>query len=121
MVFSDASFASDLRDSKSTSGGIVTLVGPNTFVPITWVCKKQGAISHSSTEAEIIALDALLRMEGIPSLVLWENVIDTLYPQQKSTAQRAGGDPCSTPLNSIQQMLSTIDYVPPSLPPTTHF
>ena len=37
-LFSDASFAGDLRDSKSTSGGILCLVGPNTFVPINWVC-----------------------------------------------------------------------------------
>ena len=28
-------------------------------------------MSHSSTEAEIISLDAGLRMDGIPSLDLW--------------------------------------------------
>ena len=54
----DASFAADLRDSKSTTGSLLFLVGPNTFVPVTWLCKKQTAVSHSSTEAEIIALDA---------------------------------------------------------------
>ena len=78
VIFSDASFAADLRDSKSTTGGLVCLVGPNTFVTLTWMCKKQGAISHSSTEAEIIALDALTRMEGLPGLVLWEAIIDVL-------------------------------------------
>merc|ERR1712078_223024 len=78
LSFSDASFAADLQDSKSTSGGFIAIVGPHTFVPITWLCKKQGAISHSSTEAEIIALDALLRMEGIPCLQLWECIVDTL-------------------------------------------
>ena len=40
-LFSDASFAGDLRDSKSTSGGMLVLVGPATFVPISWLCKKQ--------------------------------------------------------------------------------
>jgi len=35
MLFRDASFAGDLRDSKSTSGCILCLVGPNTFVPLT--------------------------------------------------------------------------------------
>jgi hypothetical protein len=68
-LFTDASFAGDLRDSKSTTGAYLCLVGPNTFVPITWLCKKQGAVSHSSSEAEVIALDAGVRMEGIPALI----------------------------------------------------
>ena len=41
VLFSDASFAGDLRDSKSTSGGVLCLVGSNTYVPINWLCKKQ--------------------------------------------------------------------------------
>ena len=68
VCFCDASFAGDLEDSKSTSGAYVVLMGPRTFVPITWLCKKQGAVSHSSTEAEVIALDAAMRMECLP---LW--------------------------------------------------
>ena len=69
-LFVDASFASDLEDSKSTTGAIIVLVGSNTWAPINWMCKKQGAVSHSSTEAEVIALESPLRMEGIPSLLL---------------------------------------------------
>ena len=68
-VYSDVSFAGDLKDSKSTTGGVVCLVGPNTFVPLTWICKKQGAVSHSSTEAEIIALDTMIRLEGLLCLI----------------------------------------------------
>ena len=49
----DSDFAGDQEDSKSTSGGIC-----HTFVPISWMCKKQTSVSHSSTEAEIISLDA---------------------------------------------------------------
>ena len=63
-LFVDASFAGDLTDSKSTKGAILVIVGPNTWVPITWICKKQGAVSHSSSEAEIISLEAATRMEG---------------------------------------------------------
>ena len=59
-LYVDASFAGETRDSKSTTGGILFLVGPQTCVPITWMCKKQGAVSHSSTEAEVIALDLSL-------------------------------------------------------------
>ena len=29
-----------------------------TFVPVSWMCKKQTAVSHISTESEIISLDA---------------------------------------------------------------
>ena len=76
-VYSDASFAGDVNDSKSTTGGLICLVGPQTFVPLNWMCKKQGAVSHSSTEAEIIALDTMIRMEGIPSLHLWSQIVDT--------------------------------------------
>ena len=75
-LFVDASFAGELEDSKSTSGAYLCLVGPRTFVPLSWICKRQTAISHSSTEAEVISLDAALRMEGLPSLMLWETILD---------------------------------------------
>ena len=34
-------FAGDLEDSKSTSGGILCIIGSPTFVPISWMCKTQ--------------------------------------------------------------------------------
>ena len=43
----------NLEDSKSTSGGILCIFGSHTFVPISWMCKKQTSVSHSSTEAEV--------------------------------------------------------------------
>ena len=61
----DSDFAGDLEDSKSTSGGTLCVFGSHTFVPISWMCKKQTAVSHSSTESEIISLDAGLRLDGI--------------------------------------------------------
>ena len=39
--------------------------GSHTFVPISWMCKKQTSVSHSSTESDIISLDAGLRLDGI--------------------------------------------------------
>ena len=44
-LFQDSDFAGDLEDAKSKSG-----------VPISWMCKKQTSVSHSSTESEIISL-----------------------------------------------------------------
>ena len=56
----DADFAGSLKDSKSTSGGYLMLVvGPQTFVPMAWLCKKQTAVYHSTTDAGTISLDAV--------------------------------------------------------------
>ena len=68
-------FAGDLEDSKSTSGGTLFVFGSHTFVPISWMCKKQTSVSHSSTESEIISLDAGLRLDGIPALDLWDLIV----------------------------------------------
>ena len=62
-LFQDSDFAGDHEDSKSTSGGTLCVFGSHTFVPINWMCKKQSSVSHSSTESEIISLDAGLRLD----------------------------------------------------------
>ena len=77
-LFKDSDFAEVLEDSKSTSGGVLCIFGSRTYVPISWMCKKQTAVSHSSTESEIICLDAGLRKDGLPALDLWELVIEAL-------------------------------------------
>ena len=74
----ESDFAGDLEDSKSTSGGVLCISGSRTFVPISWMCKKQTSVSHSSTECQIIALDAGLRMDGLFALDLWDTVIEVL-------------------------------------------
>ena len=65
----------DLEDSKATSGGTLCIVGSHTFVPMSWMCKKQTAVSHSSTESEIISLDTGLRLDGLPVLELWDLIV----------------------------------------------
>ena len=78
-LFQDSDFAGDLEDSKSTSGGTLCIFGSRTFVPITWKCKKQTSVSHSSTESEIISLDAGLRFYGQPELDLWDLIVAVLH------------------------------------------
>ena len=39
--------------------------------PLIWMCKKQTSVSHSSTESEVISLDAGSRMDGKLALDLW--------------------------------------------------
>ena len=74
-LFQDSDFAGDLEDSKSTSSGTLCVFGSHTFVPISWMCKKQTAVSHSSTESEIISLDAGLRLDGLPALESWDLIV----------------------------------------------
>ena len=50
----------------------------HTFVPISWMCKKQTSVSHSSTESEIISLDTGLRLDGLPALELWDLIVSVL-------------------------------------------
>ena len=77
-LFQDSDFAGDLEDSKSTSGGTLCVFGSHTFVPMSWMCKKQTAVSHSSTESEIISLDTGLRLDGLPALELWDLIVSVL-------------------------------------------
>ena len=59
----------------STSGGTLCIFGSHTFVPTSWMCKKQTAVSQSSTESEIISLDTGLRLDGLPALELWDLIV----------------------------------------------
>ena len=52
--------------------------GSHTFVHTSWMSKKQTAVSHSSTESEIISLDTGLRLDGLPALELWDLIVSVL-------------------------------------------
>ena len=108
-LFQDASFAGDMHDFQSTSGGVACKCGDRTFVSISWVCKKQTAVSHRSTEAEVISLDAGLRMEVLPALhFMWKCAVDVF-----SRASKAGGD--STRNHSHFEPPHSIHFVPPNI------
>ena len=77
-LFQDSDFAGYLEDSESTSGGTLCIFGSHKFVPISWMCKKQTAVSHSSTESAIISLDTGLRLDGLPALELWDLIVSVL-------------------------------------------
>ena len=74
-LFQDSASAGDLENSKTTSGGTLCILGSHTFVPISWMCKKQNPVSHRSTESEIISLDMGLRLDGLPALELWDLIV----------------------------------------------
>ena len=58
--------------------------------PISWVCKKQTSVSHSSTEAQIISFDAGLRMDEILAFVLWNLVIEVCHSSQIQSIETKG-------------------------------
>jgi hypothetical protein len=118
MLFVDASFLGEMKDSKSTTGAIIVLVGPRTFVTIGWVCRKQGAVSHSSSEAEVIALEGSLRMEGLPALLLWEEIYGVFAQDPKARIRT--GRPVKVP-RTLNEYLSQIDYIPCTLPMSQGF
>ena len=90
-LFQDSDFAGDLEHSKSTSGGTLCVFGSPTFVPVSWMWKKQTSVSHSSTESEIISLDTGLRLDGIPALELWDLIVSgsfAVFIEQGSSAPK---------------------------------
>ena len=118
-LFQDSDFAGDLEDSKSTSGGTLCVLGSHTFVPISWMCKKQTSVSHSSTESEIISLDAGLRLDGIPALDLWDLIVlvlgNTIQTHDRTEQPFVNCDKDHGPNKRSQglfNVLNNIDCVP---------
>ena len=84
-LFQDSDSAGDLEDSKSTSGGTLCIFGSHTFVPISWMCKKQTSVSHRSAESDIISVDAGLRFDELLALELWELIVSVLGNMTQTT------------------------------------
>ena len=70
-LFTDADFAGDKSDSKSTSGVFIAAVGPHTYAPIVSISKKQGCVSTSTCESEVVAMNLGLK-EAMSILDLWQ-------------------------------------------------
>ena len=96
-LFQDSDLAGNLDDSKSTSGGTLCVLGSHTFVPISWMCKKQTSVSHSSTESEIISLDAGLRLDGFAC----SGIMGSLETQFRLLID--GGNPLSMVTKNMDQ------------------
>src|SRR6266699_512989 len=87
-VFTDASFADDSTDRKSSQGYMIILYG----TPIVWKASKQPTVTTSSTEAELLALteankEAIVTMQLFASirfhlykdLIIWYDNKQTIY------------------------------------------
>ena len=76
-IYADADFAGCVETLRSTSGVQQALLGPNTNFPIAGHSKRQGCVSHSTPEAEMVAMGYAMRTTGLPAHSLWE----ALMPQ----------------------------------------
>ena len=79
--------------------------GSHTFVPISWMCKKQTSVSHSSTESEIISLDTGLRLDGLPALELWDLIV-SVFGNISHISDRTG-----QPVNGKNKSHNNIDVI----------
>ena len=79
-LFADADFAGCAQSLRSTSGSHLQVQGKYTRFPLAGGSKRQGRVSHSTPEAEIVAADTALRTLGIPALSLWK-VLAKVFPQ----------------------------------------
>ena len=86
----------------------------HTFVPTVGMCKKQTAVSHSSTESEIISLETGLRLDGLPALEL-RDLIVSVFGSMTQTTERTER-PVDTERRQQSQgeinVLNNIDSVP---------
>ena len=127
-LFQDSDFAGDLEDSKSTSSDILCIFGSRTFANKLDV-QETNLSSHCSTEAEVISLNAGLRMDGIPAHDLWDSVTEVFSfltrrnPKNKSVRESRRNLSANTHSNMWEQIptmhanldLTNIDHVPSSV------
>jgi hypothetical protein len=87
----DADFAGDRSDARSTLGTLLVLFGPHTCLsPLSGKSKKQTAVSHRMVNAKLASCDHGLRASGLPALTLWEILFErkptlTLYHDNPAT------------------------------------
>jgi hypothetical protein len=75
-AYPDADLAGNFTTAKSTSGGFLAVTGPHgTFMPLEWFSKRQTATSHSTTEAEMVAMSKILRESLVPQMGLWSLMV----------------------------------------------
>ena len=77
-LYADAGLADDLKTSKSTSGTYLCLRSDEgkTHFPLSSQSQSQKCQSHSTPEAELVAMDGAVRRVGIPSLYIWNCILE---------------------------------------------
>jgi hypothetical protein len=79
-LFADADFAGCNVTQRSTSGGHLAIMGPNSCFPQSGKSGKQGAIALSTPEAEWYSGHVNLKSLGLPSKDLWDIILQKKAP-----------------------------------------
>ena len=117
--FQDSDFAGAVRIQNQPRAGVLFFRKPNFCLHLLDV--QETSASHSSTESEIISLDAGLRMVGLLALDLWDVVIDVLrstqgnansmVPSSRETVARPKITPKPKQMTTTNVDLSNMDQV----------
>jgi hypothetical protein len=78
QYFSDADVAGCLQTQRSTTGSFGMIWGENSSFPISMTSKRQTCVSHSTPEAELVAMDTTLRVVAMPSRIMWDTLVPTM-------------------------------------------
>ena len=78
-LFQDSDFEETLTTRSQHQGRICAFSEAEHLCQQVGCARNKPSDSHSSTEAEVIYLDAGLRMDGSPALDLWDLVIEVLH------------------------------------------
>ena len=89
-LFTDADFAGDKSDSKSASGFFIAAIGPHTYASIVSTSKKQGCVSTSTCESEVVAMNLGLK-EAMSILDLWQ-ALETVFSRSGGSSAGAAAD-----------------------------
>ena len=120
-LFADADWGGE-KDSKSTSGCAMVLVGPNTYYPLNAFSNKQTVTSTSSTEAEVVSANHAVRAEGIPTswVELGSEALESKPNTPKTERQNRVIEftiLCELAFVCLQQVFPNQDELPPSVVP----
>ena len=74
-IYADADYAGCGQSLRSTSGSHMMAFGSHTRFPLAGGSKRQGCVSHSTCEAEIVAADYALRTHAVPVISLWKTLV----------------------------------------------
>ena len=115
-LYSDADFAGDKATARSTAGVFAAVTGPNTLAAISAVSKRQSCVAHSAPEAELVAANHAVRVEGLPTAQLWSVILErtmklTLREDNESAIRilKSGRNPTMRYTSRTQKHQLTLD------------
>ena len=92
IVYSDADFVGCAGTQTSTTGAVVLLSRGGYSAPISCLSKRQGCVSRSIPEAELVATDTAIRVMTLPLLSIVEEVCGSRVPMLVGRPSYAGSD-----------------------------